>query len=67
VPAHRNTESVLFGALGVLGFSGTLPATRAAVGELGPVMIAPRAWVAALLVLASVALSRWSQVHPRPP
>jgi drug/metabolite transporter (DMT)-like permease len=29
--------------------------------------IAPRAWVAALLVLGSVALSRWSQVHPRSP
>ena len=26
--------------------------------------IAPRAWTAALLVLVSVALSRWSQVHP---
>jgi len=29
--------------------------------------IAPRAWVAALLVVGSVALSRWSQVHPRSP
>ncbi len=29
--------------------------------------IAPRAWVAAFLVLASVALSRWSQVHLRLP
>jgi drug/metabolite transporter (DMT)-like permease len=29
--------------------------------------IAPRAWVAALLVLASVVFSRWSQVHPRSP
>ena len=26
--------------------------------------IGPRAWAAALLVLASVALSRWSQMHP---
>jgi drug/metabolite transporter (DMT)-like permease len=26
--------------------------------------IGPRAWTAALLVLASVALSRWSQLHP---
>ena len=29
--------------------------------------IAPRAWAAALLVLVSVALSRWSQAHPHAP
>jgi len=29
--------------------------------------IGPRAWAAALFVLVSVALSRWSQIHPSSP
>jgi drug/metabolite transporter (DMT)-like permease len=48
--ARKDAESVLFGALGVLGFSGTLPATRAAIGELGPVVMGlGRALVSAAL------------------
>jgi drug/metabolite transporter (DMT)-like permease len=62
VSSHRNAESVVFGALGVLGFSGTLPATRAAIGELGPVMMGlgralVSAALAALVLLATRA--RW--------
>ena len=61
--AHRNAESVLFGALGVLGFSGTLPATRAAIGELGPVMMGlGRALVSASLA----ALVLWATGARRP-
>jgi drug/metabolite transporter (DMT)-like permease len=63
VPAHRNAESVLFGALGVLGFSGTLPATRAAIGELGPVVMGlGRALVSASLA----ALVLWATGAQRP-
>ena len=51
-PAHRNAESVLFGALGVLGFSGTLPATRAAVGELGPVVM--DLWLVVAMISAGI-------------
>jgi drug/metabolite transporter (DMT)-like permease len=50
--SHRNAESVVFGVLGVLGFSGTLPATRAAIGELGPIVMGlGRALVSASLAL----------------
>src|SRR5438105_7461996 len=54
---------MLFGALGVLGFSGTLPATRAAIGELGPVMMGlGRALVSASLALIVLSATR----APRP-
>ena len=61
--AHRNAASVFFGALGVLGFSGTLPATRAAIGELGPVVMGlGRALVSALLAAVVLLAAR----APRP-
>ena len=54
---------MLFGALGVLGFSGTLPATRAAIGELGPVMMG----LGRALVSASLAvLVLWATGARRP-
>jgi drug/metabolite transporter (DMT)-like permease len=63
VPERRNVESVLLGALGVLGFSGTLPATRAAIGELGPVVMGlGRALVSASLA----ALVLWITGAQRP-
>lgn len=63
MPAHRNAASVLFGALGVLGFSGTLPATRAAIGELGPVVMGlGRALISASLA----ALVLWATRARRP-
>jgi hypothetical protein len=46
----REAEGLLMGTLGVLGFSLTLPATRAAVPELGGTVVGlGRAIVAALL------------------
>jgi drug/metabolite transporter (DMT)-like permease len=61
--SHRNAESVVFGALGVLGFSGTLPATRAAIGELGPIVMGlGRALVSASLALIVLFATR----APRP-
>ncbi|HWE25745.1 MAG TPA: DMT family transporter [Myxococcales bacterium] len=61
--SHRHAESVLFGALGVLGFSGTLPATRAAIGELGPIVMGlGRALVSAALAAAVLFATR----APRP-
>ena len=57
--SHRNAESVVFGALGVLGFSGTLPATRAAIGELGPIVMGlGRALVSAALAAAVLLATR---------
>jgi drug/metabolite transporter (DMT)-like permease len=57
--AQRNAESVLFGALGVLGFSGTLPATRAAIGELGPIVMGlGRALVSAALAVLVLWVTR---------
>jgi drug/metabolite transporter (DMT)-like permease len=54
---------VFFGALGVLGFSGTLPATRAAIGELGPIVMGlGRALVSAALAAAVLLATR----GPRP-
>ncbi len=52
-------RGLLLGALGVLGFSGSLVATRAAVLELDPWFVAfGRAVVAALLGAAALALTR---------
>jgi drug/metabolite transporter (DMT)-like permease len=63
VGSRRNAESIFFGALGVLGFSGTLPATRAAIGELGPVVMGlGRALVSAALAAAVLLATR----APRP-
>src|SRR5437764_2290251 len=61
--SRRNDESVVFGALGVLGFSGTLPATRAAIGELGPIVMGlGRALISASLALIVLSATR----APRP-
>src|SRR5207244_3516195 len=50
---------LLWGLTGVLVFSGTLPATRLAVGALGPMFVASaRALVAAVLAGLVLALSR---------
>ena len=52
-------EGVLLGALGVLGFSFTLPATRIAVAQLdGTVVGLGRAVVAAVLALAVLGFRR---------
>lgn len=58
IASWRKVESLLMGALGVLGFSLTLPATRAAVPELGGIVVGlgravVAALLAALLLLAS--------------
>ncbi|MBI3481296.1 MAG: DMT family transporter [Nitrosomonadales bacterium] len=56
-------QSTIFGMLGVLGFSLTLPATRLAVAELDPTFVAlGRAIVAAVLAGIALALAR----APRP-
>ena len=61
--SRRNAESVVLGALGVLGFSGTLPATRAAIGELGPIVMGlGRALISASLALIVLSATR----APRP-
>jgi drug/metabolite transporter (DMT)-like permease len=55
----RVTQAVLFGFLGVLGFSFSLPATRLAVEDLDPTFVGlGRALVAALLAAALLALRR---------
>lgn len=66
-PPHRNSpgprwrDGLLAGGLGVLAFSGTLPATRAAVPFFGPTIITgARIEIAAVLgVLALVLTQRW--------
>ena len=48
--SRHDLQGMLFGLLGVIGFSITLPATRAAVASLDPVIVAlGRALVAAAL------------------
>lgn len=55
---------MVWGALGVLAFSMTLPATRAAVADLDPVIVGiGRAVVAGLLALLALVLTR----QPAPP
>ncbi|QSQ22061.1 DMT family transporter [Pyxidicoccus parkwayensis] len=55
----RTREGLLFGALGVLAFSLTLPATRAAVPELGSTLVGlGRGVVAAALAGALLAIRR---------
>ena len=67
-PSHLTTgraaEGLLLGALGVLGFSFTLPATRIAVAQLDATVVGlGRAVVAAVLALAVVGIRR----EPIPP
>ena len=55
----RSTEGWLAGLIGVAIFSGTLPATRIAVGSLSPFFVtSARATIAALLAIAALALLR---------
>lgn len=57
MPAYR--QSVLWGGLGVIGFSLTLPATRLAIAELDPVFVGlGRAVVAALIAGIALAMVR---------
>ncbi|HET9001232.1 MAG TPA: DMT family transporter [bacterium] len=61
----RATEGIMLGALGVLGFSFTLPATRIAVSQLdGTVVGLGRAVVATALALAWLGIRR-EAVPPR--
>ena len=58
-PARLDSSAVLWGALGVLVFSGSLPATRRAVADLDPTVIGlGRALVAAALAAGLLALRR---------
>ncbi len=60
---HNDRKSLVYGLLGVIGFSLTLPATRFAVASLDPMFVGlGRALVAA--VLAAIAL--WVMRAPRP-
>ena len=59
LPTGRAAEGFLLGALGVLGFSFTLPATRLAVAQLDPTVVGlGRAVVAAVLALAVLGIRR---------
>ena len=56
---RRNVEGILFGLLGVLCFSLTLPATRVAVPELGATIVGlGRAEVAAALAAVLLLILR---------
>lgn len=58
---HRELAGFGFGALGILGFSMTVPATRVAVPELGVTVVGlGRALVAALLAIAFLLITRAS-------
>ncbi len=60
---HGDTETLglIYGFVGVLGFSGTLPATRVAVADLDPTFVGlGRAVVAAILAAAVLVLTRQS-------
>jgi drug/metabolite transporter (DMT)-like permease len=59
VVPDRSTEGWLSGLIGVVIFSGTLPATRVAVGSLSPFFVtSARATIAAILAIACLALVR---------
>lgn len=57
--ARSSRRALVFGTLGVVGFSLTLPATRAAVPELGPIVVGlGRALVASVLAATWLAIAR---------
>ncbi len=57
--ADRATEGWLSGLIGVVIFSGTLPATRVAVASLSPLFVTTaRASIAAAIALACLAIAR---------
>jgi drug/metabolite transporter (DMT)-like permease len=59
--AHREWQGLCFGTIGMLAFSGTVPATRIAVPALGPAILTfGRIEVAALLGLITLLLTRSS-------
>ena len=61
------SAGLVMGSLGMLAFSGTLPATRAAVPEFGPLILtAARIGIAALLGALTLLLAgRWRPPAPR--
>ena len=61
---NSETQGLIYGFLGVLGFSLTLPATRVAVGEFDPTFVGlGRAVVAAFLAMVVLRVTR----QPFPP
>lgn len=57
--ARQETKGLLYGGLGVLMFSLTLPASRVAVGSFGPLLVGPgRALLAALFAILALAIRR---------
>jgi drug/metabolite transporter (DMT)-like permease len=67
VQTNRSRENwgFLYGFLGMMGFSLTLPATRAAVADLDPIFVGlGRALVAGVLVLATIILKLSNQKRP---
>ena len=60
--ARSETSGFVYGAIGILGFSVTLPATRVAVAELDPTIVGlGRALVAGLLAAILLVLTRQSR------
>ncbi len=65
-PASPITQAAVWGALGVLAFSFSLPATRLAVEDLDPTFVGlGRALVAAVLAAALLTLTRQPRPHRR--
>jgi drug/metabolite transporter (DMT)-like permease len=54
----RQAEGLIFGLIGVIGFSMTLPATRAAVPELGSVLVGLGRALISAVVAAALLLAR---------
>jgi len=62
VPLHPETAGLVYGFIGVLAFSLTLPATRTAVAELDPTFVGlGRALVAAVLAASLLVVTRQSR------
>ena len=60
----RSTEGLLFGGIGVVGFSGTAPATRAAAPAFGPLTLTfARIVIAAMLGLITLWLTNRGRWH----